>query len=160
VEVRYQCNLADYSEALKAHYSIYRIYSLIRITIGCALIAIGLYLVYTTGNLGGTAFILLGGIWFVLRVLLRPVWIKRDFRKHPDFSRENLLSADQDGLRSSCDVSQFQRSWSAYTKFRETPNLFMLYMGARLFDVIPKRAFVGPQLDEFRELIRQKLPNE
>jgi hypothetical protein len=33
-------------------------------------------------------------------------------------------------------------------------------MGARLFEVIPKRALSGLQLDEFRELLRQKLPNK
>ena len=36
----------------------------------------------------------------------------------------------------------------------------MLYSGARIFQIFPKRAFTEQQLGAFRELLRRKLPKK
>ena len=94
----------------------------------------------------------------VTRFVVRPIWIRRDFHKHPNFGRPCHLVIDDDGLHLTDEVSQSHKKWLAYTKYRETPNLIVLQLGARLVDVIPKRAFEAPQLDQFKELLQEKLP--
>jgi hypothetical protein len=66
--------------------------------------------------------------------------------------RKYVLTVENEGLKLSSDVSQSAAKWEAYTKFRETPNLFVLYAGPRLFYSFPKRFFTPEQLAKFREL--------
>jgi len=65
---------------------------------------------------------------------------------------KQTLSADEQGLRSATSAGHSENNWSTYTNF-ETSNLFLLYMGSGLFEVIPKRAFSPSQLEEFRNLL-------
>jgi hypothetical protein len=80
--------------------------------------------------------------------------------QHPNLARQYLLRVDDGGWEKIGEISQGGGKWAAYTKFRETPNLFMIYRGARTFSMIPKRAFTVSQLGEFRELISNKLPGK
>lgn len=93
----------------------------------------------------------------MLRSVYRPLWFRRDFRKRPNFGHAQTLRADGDGLQYASDLGQSEVKWNAFAKFRETPNLFMLYSGARMFQVVPKRAFEGTQLEEFRTVIQDNL---
>ena len=102
----------------------------------------------------------LGVFWLSYPTLYWPWKLRHDFKKHPNFSRQCTLQVDNDGLRSQNDMSSGETKWGAFVKFRETPNLFMVYFGGRLFKVIPKRAFSAAQLEEFRELLRSKLPSK
>ncbi len=86
--------------------------------------------------------------------------IRRDFRKHPNFSVPQVLKVNDDGLYCVSDIAEGSAKWSAFTKFQETRNLFMLQMGARMFRVIPKRALSTPEIDELRELLRRRLSGE
>ena len=69
-----------------------------------------------------------------------------------------MLDLKDEGLYGTSAIGEGTAKWSAFSKLRETPNLFMLYMGARMFRVIPKRAFSPSQLEEARALLRTKLP--
>jgi hypothetical protein len=86
------------------------------------------------------------------RFFIQPLWIERDFRKHPNFQREQILRIDG-GLHQASEAGQSDTKWFAYTSFRETQNLFVLYLGARLMYVVPKRALSDVQLQEFRQLL-------
>lgn len=104
MEIRFQCNFADYREALPA----------------------------TCGN-----------ILVVLVCVVRPLWVRRDCRRHPNFSVLQVVRLNDEGLYSASDIAEGMAKWTAFTKFHETQDLFMLHMGARLFRIIPNRAFVG-----------------
>ena len=156
IEAHYQCTAADYVEAQIAHYRQTRgFYFLI---IGGAIgILFGAFMVVRNGLGTGVPLLLLGAFWWSYFLII-PIWARRDFRKHPNLSREYLLHANEDGIQMKSDVSQGGGQWSVYTKYRETKSLFMLYCGARLFFMIPKRAFAHTQEQQFRELLRRKLP--
>src|SRR5438105_2574632 len=78
-----------------------------------------------------------------------PLYCKRDFHRHPGFIEETLFLAKEEGLRVEAGTGHGEVNWSAFTKYQETPNLFILYMGARLFRIVPKRAFAPHDVDEF-----------
>jgi len=161
LKVYFQCTAAEYAEAVSAHYDNKSIGYYFFIGVVVCLFAIfivhGLLtrsLPYSVPFLFVLVFVL---VWLLLRFVFRPFYLKRDFRRHPNLAREQVLKMDEAGLRVKTDAFQVENSWSSYTKWRETSNFFLLYLGARQFEIVPKRAFSAPQLDEFRELLRRKV---
>ncbi|MGH9498012.1 MAG: YcxB family protein [Terriglobales bacterium] len=163
MEVEYKCDLRDYEEALVTRETKPLGRKMLGSVIGGLVVLFGIIILTALGLSQGAA--VLSGLVFwnilvlICRFVVRPVWIGRDFRKHPNFSLAAHLVIDDEGLHSKSEIGQADKKWPAYTKYRETPNLFILHLGARSFEVVPKRAFLGSQLDEFRQLLRQKLPS-
>jgi hypothetical protein len=130
---------------------------------GCVISTFIVFLLVIIGIRESAAFFGVVVFWFCSALVIRlacPLWIKRDFRKHPIFAQAQRVRIDENTVEYKSDLRQSETKWRTYSKFRETPNLFMLYLGARLFHVIPKRAFHGVQLDDFRELLREKVRPE
>jgi hypothetical protein len=162
MNIEYECNLGDYQEALLAHGNRSTGRKILYAVGGCFVSTSAIVLMMTRGISEGAAFLGVIIFWFCSALFARlacPWWIRRDFHRHPNFSRRQVLRVDTDGFHAESEIEQSGRKWLAYTRFKETSNLFILYLGARLFEVIPKRAFaLGCEADQFRELLRQKLP--
>jgi hypothetical protein len=60
------------------------------------------------------------------------------------------LPVDDEGIRIEGASSSSDNKWFFYTRFRETPRLFMLQVGPRNFMIIRKRAFWAAELAQFR----------
>jgi len=159
MDVQYKCNLDDYKEAqntqLKRSVGYY-----VMLVSGGLCLACGAILAFAGPFSSAVPLLALAALWLGCPLIYMPFKLKRDFQKHPNFARECWVHVDDDGLRSQSDVSSGETKWAAFIKFRETSNLFMLFLGGRMFKVIPKRAFSAPQLEEFRELLRRKLPTK
>jgi len=160
MEVEYKCDLRDYEEALVTPEPKPLGRKMLVGVLGGVLVLSGILVLTIVGLSQGAATIAMMALWLIAVLtcrLVRPVWIGRDYRKHPNFAREQRLLINEEGLHSKSEIGQSDRKWLAYTRYRETPNLFVLHLGARLFEVVPKWAFAGPQLEEFRKLLRQKV---
>jgi hypothetical protein len=81
-----------------------------------------------------------------------------EFKIIPAFGQAITVVPGPDGLYSTGEMGQGTLKWSAFIRFQETRNLFMLYMSQSAFQVIPKRAFAGPELEKFRDLLKRRLP--
>ena len=164
MEIQYQCNLADYAEVLQMRATMSLNRKILRAALLLLLIILCIFGMVTIGFQQGIAmvviFILLNAFWLVRRYVLFPLWVSKDFAKHPNFSRERSLKVDNSGLTWSSEVDQNATKWPAYTRFQETQNLFVLYLGERLAEVVPKRALSGTQLREFRKLLLEKRPQK
>src|SRR6266480_1174012 len=155
MEVSYRCNVDDYAEAQRAYAKktvAFRIY--LALAVICALVAVYL-VIYVDIFLAGL-LVLVAGFW-MLPQLLYPWRIRRDFTSHPNLSRVYKLKADTEGLDIRSETSQSNTMWSGYTGFRETTNLFLIFSGARMFIMIPKRAFAPAETEEFRNLLQNNL---
>jgi len=159
MDIQYKCNLADYVEAQNVHVRRSVSYYIMLLGGGLCLLAGGLLALVGPFSTS-VPFLALAVLWLGVLFVYMPFKLKRDFRKHPNFSRDCSVQVSETGLNSQSDVSTGETKWAAFVRFRETRNLFMLYLGGRMFKVIPKRAFSGAQLEEFRALLRQKLPNK
>ena len=161
IDLEYQCRLGDYQEACRAQRPFSMARNVLVAVLFCAFITVIALIATEHGVRQGSAQVTIVALTFCLWAaakLLRPVWVKRDFAKHPNFSLPQVVRITEEGVHTQHAVGQSDTKWPAYTKFRETQNLFILYLGARLFEVIPKRAFDPRDLDGFRKLVRQKLP--
>jgi len=157
MDVQYQCDVNDFVEAQNAVLKRSVGYYVLFIG-GFFCLLLGIVIAYRGRFANALPLLVLALFWLGYAILYLPTKFRRGFKKHPNFSRPCSLHVDDDGLRTSNDVSTNESKWAAFVKFRETPNIFLIYFGANIFRVIPKRAFVGPQLEEFRELLRSKLP--
>ena len=63
------------------------------------------------------------------------------------------IELTQETVTVTTAYSRTEHQWLAFTRFCESANLFVLYLGDNLGHVIPKRAFASPaDADEFRAL--------
>jgi hypothetical protein len=159
MDIHYACNLQDYIEAQKVALRTTVSYYIMLVGGGLCLL-VGAVVAVVGPFSSALPPLLLAAFWLGYPFVYIPFKLRRDFRKHPNFARECQVHVDDDGLRSQSDVSTGETKWEAFVKFRETPNLFMLYLGGRMSKVIPKRAFAASQVEEFRELLRRKLPTK
>ncbi|MGC2248940.1 MAG: YcxB family protein [Terriglobales bacterium] len=61
------------------------------------------------------------------------------------------------GIDSSSPTGSTQSTWSAYTRYVESRNLFLLYQAPHVFSLLPKRAFAPGEEESFRGLLNAKL---
>ena len=156
-EIRFQCTADDYVEAQRAHARRLLKYQLyLFAAISCT--SFSAYEVVFS-RVDRVVFApLVAAVCLLMPRLSFPWRIRQEFRKHPHLGLDAIVVAGEEGLQGRSDIGEGISKWAAFTKFRETQNLFMLYTGPRLFRMIPKRAFSRPQLHEFRELLRSKMP--
>jgi len=161
MEVRFQRTLGDYLEVIAAQ----RVTSLRRkILYVLAFIPVYILGVILLMSFGLTqaqgSLALLAGMIILGRLISFAYsrWLRRDFKRHPNFALPVRMWFDDSGVHSESDAWSAVTKWTAYLGRRETKNLFLLYLGARLADVIPKRAFSSDELIEFRKLVIAKLP--
>jgi hypothetical protein len=92
-------------------------------------------------------FFLFGRTWLIRRAF------RRDNRLQQPF--ETVVS--DSGIDVSSASSSSQHTWSAFTRFVETKNLFLVYQAENLVNIIPKRAFLAGEEESFRALLSSRL---
>src|SRR5689334_19326341 len=160
MQIQYQRTLEDYKEVLAAQGVKPLRQKVLRAIAWCLLNVLGAFVLVSLGLREGRAFAFMLLAWFVVCLVIftiRPLWIKRDFIGHPNFSRPQTVQVDESGVSFESAIGKSETKWGAYIRSQETQNLFLLYLGARLVEAVPKRAFSTEQLDEFRELTQKKV---
>lgn len=151
MEIRYRCSLDDYLEAQSCEsksvaYYLYWIFSAL-------FLLWGIYQAVTAGFAQAFGKFLMAGLCLVWPLAIRPIAIRSSFGKVPHFVMETRMVVGGDGLQIENPAGRSENQWTAYTRFKETPNLLLLYTGVGTFEVIPKRAFSESELAQFTELL-------
>ncbi|HEV2295238.1 MAG TPA: YcxB family protein [Tepidisphaeraceae bacterium] len=98
-------------------------------------------------------------LWFVIFRFLRGA-TRRAWDAQPQLRLPQTLEQTERGLRFDDGRSTHDYAWSAFTKFRESENVMLLYLSDLGFEIIPKRAFAdAAQFGAFRALISQHVPS-
>ena len=155
MEIDYQCTLSDFLEVARQQKSfLYYFYWVVVVLF----LLTGFLSLSTGGSSQDVRMFVIAGAALAWPVIIRPISLRRHFRTIPNFVLRQRLIAGEEGLLTTSDAGRNESKWSAYSKFQETPNLFILWMGPGMFEAIPKRALSPPQLDEFRSLVTRHLP--
>ena len=95
----------------------------------------------------------------VCLVFVFPYFLARNALRSSALSKGDLHYMFTDtGAESTTPASQGRIEWHGFYRAVELNDFFLLYMSSRVFNVIPKRAFSGPdQIEAFRELLRSKI---
>ena len=94
-------------------------------------------------------------VWFFIFRKLRA-----QHKNHRLVDRPHTLIVEPDKIIWTEPFSRLEYQWQAFYGFKETKNLFLLYLsdpkgaGILMFHVVPKRAFAVPdQIAEFKKLL-------
>lgn len=83
---------------------------------------------------------------------------RRVYRRNAPLFGPRTISVTDSGIASDHQLGYSEASWSAYLKFHETEQSFLLYQPADLISIVPKRAFSSPDdLQEFKALLTAKV---
>jgi YcxB-like protein len=96
------------------------------------------------------------GFYYALTVWNRAA--RRAFKQRRELSQEFAVEANDAGIALNGPISTMNWTWAAFIKFAEAEKLFLAYLSPCAFVILPKRIFAPGQVDELRELLRQKLP--
>ena len=86
--------------------------------------------------------------------------IRRSMRRNPSLLGEIVLVLSDEGTEVTFPTGKSQWQWRAYTKYKETQHLFILYMSPVRSFFIPKRILSPQQLEELRSLLKLRIPPE
>ncbi len=86
-----------------------------------------------------------------------PVLLSR--RMNPALlDREQVLQFSDQGIHAITGAGEAKADWKSWVGYRETGEFFLLQIGPRAFQPLPKRAFTSPQeVTDFRNLLKQKV---
>jgi hypothetical protein len=79
------------------------------------------------------------------------------YRNRRLFGRRTVTFSET-GVIADNPTGHHETQWDKYQGFRESKNLFLIYISRDAAALVPKRCFQAPsQLDEFRSLLGRKL---
>src|SRR5215472_7376500 len=96
--------------------------------------------------------LLRGTVWFigtfcVFLGLFLVAWrgsesfrLRREFRRSRMLQREISMDIHEEGLWTASSYSEGKTTWEAFSRYLETPHLFLLDIPPNLFCIIPKKA--------------------
>ena len=94
------------------------------------------------------------GLGFALPYLLA----RNTLRTSPLFKTELRHVFNDTGVETVTSASQSRVDWSGFYRAVEIKEFVLLYMSSRVFYIVPKRSFSGPdQLEAFKSLLRRKM---
>ena len=83
------------------------------------------------------------------------VWLS--FRGDNRLKDQFEATISDSGIDVSSSTVASKYDWSAFIRYAETKNLFLVYQAPQVFNVFPKRVFDPEELSVFRRLLDQKL---
>ena len=161
IELHYTLTQGDYLEAqgvfAKNGGFAARIGVYVLPTVGMLLIVAAVFNFLNTRNWPATIF---GVLWGMFLLFWRRFSLARAFAKEKRLQQQFDVQISDEGIELSNQNGKTLSLWPAIDKFAESNALFMLFCGQRTFHALPKRAFGADQANQFRELLRQKIPSQ
>jgi YcxB-like protein len=131
----------------------------IQVVVASTFVLIGLAVLATQwrqDKTGGLLLVSFGSFLFVDRYVLAPYRLRRMFRRSPNTSAPCRVVITDDGMKIVLPNSHDELRWGAFQKAHELANEFLLMYSPASFVILPKRAFDGARLEEFRSVLRGK----
>ena len=93
--------------------------------------------------------VLLLNFWFIM-----PYWV---YKRSPLFKDSLKASFGDFGLNLSNEKGHSEWSWNEFSTWLESPHFFHLYLGERVFLIIPKDAFSDEEVISVRQQIKERV---
>jgi hypothetical protein len=98
--------------------------------------------------------------WTFVMLVLVPLNWRRCCAKDPRLQQEITADIPEDGIHLESPVFDANLKWGMFFRFLESDRVFLLYQTNRMFNPFPKTAFAPVETEEFRQLLRPKLPDK
>jgi len=151
MELHYQLTMADFREA-QYHYQK-------RLAFTYVVFAAGILLAALSARAAGlgASWLLGAGVFLLFVPVMQYLFTLRHIQISPDFGQAVTLVPGPDGLFIAGRLGEGTMKWAGFTRFRETRSQFVLFIRQGAFCIIPKRAFSGREVEEFRNLLAHNI---
>jgi hypothetical protein len=160
MRIQFQLNAKDYVEANRAHLRTSRGFLILRIFgVGLLTLTLVLFAVRPTRDtfMNVAPAVVFSGLLISVSFWV-PLQARRQFTKNPQLGRTSEWNIEEDRIRITTAVSDATVNWELFHRATETKNSFVLYQQSNLINIVPKRAFNTDELDQFRELLNRRVP--
>ncbi len=82
------------------------------------------------------------------------------YRKNASLFSDIAVDIGDEGVHVLTPNSESTVPWPRYHKWLESEKVFLIYMGERTFNIIPKRILGPEQQEELRGLLQRHLPGQ
>jgi hypothetical protein len=89
--------------------------------------------------------------------LNRRILLAYSYRQDKRLHDRVVVTFSDEGIEVSASTGSSTLAWSAFGRYVESNNVFVLYQGPACLNIFPKRSFSSGEADEFRTLVHQKL---
>ena len=101
----------------------------------------------------GLVVMWLGILWVL------PWWLmRRQFLRQPGAHGPRTAVLDDSGTHWRWNGGSSDVEWRNYIRSVEGNNQILFYTSPACFNILPKRALAAEQLNELRELLKQRIP--
>ncbi|MHB8754763.1 MAG: YcxB family protein [Candidatus Acidiferrales bacterium] len=163
IRARFTYTPEEYAEAQRA-YSRHmascarRLFVPVILVIGILFLLGGVYRLFYRSDALWTIFdFVYGGFVVIYYGPLRAWRFKRDFLKAKTLQGEKTVVLNEESICISGAFGESKINWTAFGKYAETPNLFVLFTPPRVFYMLPKHAFSQAGQAAIRQLLAQKI---
>jgi hypothetical protein len=119
--------------------------------------AVMLYLKY----IQPLSFLVFSLLWFILMLIIWRILPGSIYRRSATFKDHFIMHFTNDVVSLETERGSKDWNWTAFSHFVESHYFFHLYFDPRSFFLVPKEAFKDiTELQEVRELLRQKIPKQ
>jgi hypothetical protein len=101
------------------------------------------------------AYVVIG--WIILPFLRKRDYV-RDYVRNPRIQEPITVEISEGGVYQEGKDYTATMKWQIFTHYLEDDDLFLLYESAPHLRILPKRAFAPGEAEQFRELLKSKLP--
>jgi hypothetical protein len=109
-------------------------------------------------------FLLAGWLWLALSAAIGigvyevpRIQVRRSLRNNPSAQGEIVYIFDDKGSVATFPTGESRLDWGAYTKYKETGPMFLLFFSPYRYTAIPKRAMSPEQVEELRGLLKKRI---
>lgn len=131
---------------------------IIGISFPAILFVIGVLCFIAAAHAVGMYLVSLSILFLIILLAVTSLGFRRVYRRNSRMFGPRTVSVTDAGFVSDHPLGHSEANWNMFEKFRETPDLFLLYQSADLISILPKRVFATPaELEQFQTLIRVKI---
>jgi len=121
------------------------------------LFLVGIYLINHNLPVAGWLWLVMSAVIGIAVYEVPRMQVKRSLRSSPSAQGEVVLVLDGEGTVATFPTGESRLNWRAYTRYKETGSMFLLFFSPYRFMSIPKRAMTAEQIEDLRALVKSRI---
>jgi len=121
------------------------------------LFLVGIYLINHNFPVAGWLWLVMSAVIGIAVYEVPRIQVKRSLRSSPSAQGEIVLALDDEGTVATFSTGESRVNWRAYTKYKETGSMFLLFLSPSRYMSIPKRAMTPQQIEDLRALVKARI---
>jgi hypothetical protein len=121
------------------------------------LFLVGIYLINHDLSVAGWLWLALSAVIGIAVYEVPRIQVRRSLRNSPSAQGEIVYVLDDKGTVATFPTGESRLDWRAYTKYKESGTIFLLFVSPYRYLSIPKRVMSPEQMEELRGLLKARI---